>query len=456
MLGMHNPLLVFGPLALAVLALASVFSRASEARPAAPATNLRAADTKLKDSDHKRVGKAMGECIAAYLAREGRREAEAALRKAIEKKWKKAAKGSEPLSLTEDLGASLYHARNYSKARGVKKGKIAGFEVPVEFYGEDFVAEYELWAPSKYKAKQGPYPLIICLPGSTATPKEHLEERWHSSEVRDACILVALHMPPKEEHWGSLGVRGDPENAGGMGMLLSVFGDVGERFAVDVNRIFLVGEGPGGAEAAMRIGNSFPDRFAGVICISGDAADLAPDNFCNLPLFFAGGGSKATEFAGLTEKAGGLAAEVAPDATEADIWSWIGANPRRSNPERVVLLAGAPFPNKAYWIEIPPSDGTQVARLEAVADRDSNTITVTAKGITSLTIYYNDLIVDLDKPVKVILNGLTNEDLIPRNFNTMMDQIYKSRSDPGKIYTAVKSYDVPAAADDGDAQGGSD
>ena len=83
-------------------------------------------------------------------------------------------------------------------------------------------------------------------------------------------------------------------------------------------------------------------------------------------------------------------------------------------------------------------------RLTAKADRSSNTIDIQAEGITRVTLYLNDVLVDLDRNVKVIVNGVEHEQRISRNFNTMMEQIYRGRSDPSRIYTASRDYDIPA------------
>lgn len=422
-------------LLLALLLVGLPLSSAAAARPEAA----------LKDSEHKKAGKLIAECIDAYVARKGRRDAEVELRELIEgKKWTRAAGDRSPLALTEDLGRALYYSRNYSKAKGVKKGKVNTFEVPVGFYGPDYMTQYELWAPSKYNQKNGPYPVIFCLPGGGGTPAEHLEKRWGSSDVRDAAILVSIHLPAKEANWGSLGERNKPEEAGGIGILLSVFRDVQERYALDHDRVYIVGEG-GGVAAAMEIAGAFPDRFAGVGGIAGDAAEISPQNFSNLPVMLAGGGGKASAFEAAAKDAGIDTVRLEPEAKEGDFWAWMQANPRRANPAEVTLLAGTPFPNKAYWVEVPPRGEGPEALLEAKADRATNTVTVEAQGISQVTLFFNDVLLDLDAPVTVVLNGVKRSDLIPRNFNSMMDQIYKSRSDPGKIYTAFKAYDIPEA-----------
>jgi len=414
------------------------------------------AETVLKASDHKKIGALMRECIEAYVEKEGRRAAESELHKTIQKKWKKAADGRDPLALSDDLAASLWYAVEYSKVKGIKKGRVEEVEVEVPFYGKDFVATYAAWIPKKYSAKDRAYPVIFCIPDAGEDAEEHLKEYWSNTAIRDNAVLIAIQMPENTEHWGGLGVKDDPDNAGGVGLVLSIFKNVGSRYAIDFSRVFLAGRGIG-VDASMRIANSFPDRFAGIIGRTGDAAEMAPDNLSNLPCFFAGAGKRASEFIDAAKEKGFVEHKLQADATEADVWSWIEETTRRSNPEEITLVPGTPFPNKAYWLEVPSKQYSTETRITAKADRASNTITVTAVGIEQVTIYFNDTLVDMDKPVIVKCNDATHESTVPRNFSSMMEQIYRSRSDSGKLYTAFKTYDVPSTAvkaESGDTESG--
>lgn len=398
-----------------------------------------------KSSEHKKVGEKIGECITAYVERDGRREAEEDLSEYLEKKWSKAAKGRSPLSLSDDLGAALWFATDYTKVKGIKKGKVEETEIPVGFYGEDYVSTAAIWTPKKYSAKEK-YPVVICIPDAGERATDHLMKEWEDSDLRDKAILVALGMPENTENWGGLGEAGSSEKAGGAGVLLMTFRHMLENYAIDYDRVFLAGRGLG-VQAAMEIANSSPDRFCGLIGRVGDAAEVSPDNLRNLPTFFMGAGKRATAFAEKVKEAGYADCTVMPDAKLPDIAAWMETISRNSHPEEVILDPGSPYPNKAYWIQIPPSEYSDEARLTAKADRASNTITIEATGISSVEVYFNDSIIDMDKPVKVICNGAVNEDLVPRNFSTMMNMIYISRSDPGKFYTASRSYDIPAASD---------
>ena len=176
---------------------------------------------------------------------------------------------------------------------------------------------------------------------------------------------------------------------------------------------------------------------------TGDAGDTSHDNYRNLPVYFAGGGQKATAFADAMKDAGFAEAVVNPDGKEEDILAWVMATDRDATPTEVVLTPKLPFPNKAYWLEVPKTEEIEGRTIRAVVDRATNEITITAKHVSSVTIYLNDELLDMDLPVTVICNGVKNEDVIPRNFSTMMRLIYSARNDAGRIYTATRQYDVP-------------
>lgn len=414
---------------------------ASAALPTA-ATSLTAPlssqpDTLLKDSDHKKVGELMGACIEAYSEREGRRDAEAELKEAITKKWSKAAKGRDPLSLSDDLAAALWYANDYGKVKKIKKGRIDDFTVPLPMFGDDMVSDSAVWLPKKYAVKSQ-YPLVLCVPDEGEKPEDHLNTHWAQSDLRDNAILIALDMPDDSEHWGDSGKPGEA-------ILMLALRDAREKFAIDFDRVFLAGRGPGVA-AVMKIADRFSSRFCGIIGRTGDAADLQPENLSNVPCFFAGGGKLATDFAERTTGEGHAERVLKADGSVDDVWAWMQTVRRRSNPQEVFLIPGSPLPNSAYWLRVPPKEYAEGARISAKADRASNTITIEATGVDACTLSFNDTLVDLDKPVKVICNGSVNEDLVPRNFQTMMTMIYGARCEPGRVYTAEKNYDIPAAA----------
>lgn len=408
----------------------------------------RSIENQLKESEHKKVGEKIASCIEADIERNGKkRDAEDDLSSYLDKKWTKAAKKRSPLVLSDDIAAALWYVTDYTKIKGLKKGRITEMPVSIDYYGEGFTSTAAVWLPKKYSPKIQ-YPLVFCIPEPGIKPEAHLNDSWADSTVREGAILVAIEMPEDEANWGSPGDEGVP---GGFGILMRTFRQVQDTYAIDFDRVFLAGQGLG-VQAAMQIANLSADRFAGIIGRSGDAAEMAPNNLSNIPCFFAGGGKRVSAYAEQAKEVGGADCLVKADGKLTDVWSWMAEVKRNANPETVLLLPTGPTPTKAYWLEIVREDYPEGSKLKATADRASNTITIDANNIESVTIYLNDSIVDLDNPVKVILNGVEHEDMIPRNFNTMIQQIYKGRSDPGKLYTTRTEYDIPKPASD-DSEG---
>ncbi|TDJ70924.1 MAG: hypothetical protein E2O39_09245 [Planctomycetota bacterium] len=402
---------------------------------------LAAQDRQLKDRDLKDLGKQLANYVEAREADEDVWDAEESVKDALAKLQKKL-KGKDPLSLPADFGQAIWMSKKYEKAK-VKRGKVADVESDARIFGEQEF-EYTAWAPSKYSAKNGPYPLIISIHDEEpdTTPKSHIIEEWRDQDLRAGAIIVAPPMPEDFSIWS---VAGTAENPGGVAYVLTTFNDVSQKYAIDFDRVYLAGRGTGVA-AAIAIASLFPDRFAGVIGRAGDAGNTSPENFQNLPTYFAGGGGQATAFDTAIRSLGFDNCTLDPTGLGKDVWNWMQSHPRISNPMEVTLVPGAPFPNRASWIQVPPTDGQTAARIHATIDRATNTITVNGEGIDDFTIFLNDVLVDLDKPVIVICNGAENVDLIPRNLKVTLDMMYFARSDPGKVFVANKSYHLPPPA----------
>ncbi len=399
----------------------------------------------LRDRDHEGLGKLLATCIESLSnQRVDRVAAQAALREEFEKleKRRSGGTGERPmLALTKDLGRALWLAQGYAGQR-VRAGSVEAVDTTSPFRNK---VSYAVAVPGGYNPRRGDsYPLLLLLPdvptpGQPVGPQQFLTDNWVDSELRKSALLVAVGMPAKVEAWASLGEEGVP---GGVATLLTVLLEVTRKYAVDFDRIYLVGHGAG-VDAAMRIGAMFPDRFAGVIGRRGDAAEIAPGNFKNLPTLLTGAGARATAFEAAAKAAELDNVTLAADASEADVWKWAQEHPRRANPLEVVLVPGSPFPHKAYWLEVPASEGGSEVRIRAVADKTTNTIRLETKGVSEVTLFFNDDILDLDRPIQVISNGKEHpQEVIPRNFNTFLALIYGGRNDPGKLYVASKRYDV--------------
>lgn len=401
---------------------------------AAPA--LAAAGEELfKPADYEAVGKKVTSYIEAVRKTEGLDKAQEEVAKELEKIGKRIKR--DPLSLPGEMGKALWASFGYAKKSSVARGKVDTVEEPV-YWDEKAKMEYAVWVPSKYDPKKA-YPLILCIPDVGEKATDHLVQRWVDPQIRDAAILIAIPTPADAKTWLE-GITSTKET--GMGNVGFIYSRAIRTYAVDFDRIYLSGTGRG-VELALAYGASFPDRFAGVIGRSGDAGTVVAENMSNLPTYFAGAGAKATELADKLKTLGYDNATIQPEGKEAEIWSWIQSHPRVPNPTEVVLVVGTPAPNRAYWLEVRPTDGQGTPNVKAKIDRATNTITVEGEGVPKFTVHFNDLLVDLDKPVKVIANGTANERTVPRSLARTLDLILNSRTDPGKFYVASVEFDLP-------------
>jgi pimeloyl-ACP methyl ester carboxylesterase len=371
------------------------------------------------------------------------RHEESEVREALAKLQKKA-RGADPLAFPADIGAALWMSKDYKKAR-VKKGKVETSEA--EVFGSEF--EYTTWTPNDYNPGKNAYPLLLCIPDQGQAPQTHLIEDWVSAEIRDNCIVAVSGMPDDPALWGQ---SGEPGNPGGVAFVLTTFKQVMDSFAIDFDRVFLVGKGRGVA-AATAIAEMFPDRFAGVVGRGGGPEKVLPNNFRNLPTLFAGADASATEFQSSTAELGYENCSLLPEGKEVDVWGWMSELRRVANPAEVTLVPGTPFPKRAYWVEVPPlDDATRSARVTARIERETNTIRIEARGVPTVTVLFNDVLVNLDEPVHVGVNGVESVDQIPRDVVRTLDMILTATNDPGRIYVATKGYNVAAPAEEAEGK----
>ena len=311
----------------------------------------------LGERDHKDLAKHIQEYFDAAGDEEQKIDAKEGLREALEKIGKRLVeKGGDPLqgalARTKDLGQALRLARpmKSKKAGAILEGEAQAYGSPVA---------YKVWVPSTYKHSGEPFPALICLPGlgdtGPMTPDQFLTEYWNEALARtalDGALIAAVALPAEIDAWGAMtDSSGLP---GGIACTMATLANLRDNYAIDPDRLYLVGRGAAAA-TAVKLGGLYPHLFAGVVGQAGDAGTAGWANFSNLPTLFQGGGAEATAFS-----EGAAAFENCTLLSEAscdEIWAWMQEHPRVSNPTVVTLVPGAPIPYKAYWVEVPPIEG---------------------------------------------------------------------------------------------------
>lgn len=398
--------------------------------------------TELNDGDHRKLGRILNKYFGEKTAEKDREKAKSELIGELEKIGKKRGVKESgesvraALALTADLGKAIAYSTEYKNLRG---GKTITEKIEVG----DETFEYALLLPSSYKSTGAALPLVLCVPelkdGKPMSPTTFLQEQLLDPALRDGAILAAVEMPSDPATWSVIRTEGG--RMGGLYAIMKTLAEVRQSVAVDPDRVFVVGRQQGAA-AAMTIVGKFPHLFAGAAALAGDIGDISSTNFCNVPTFLQGG-AQSTTFEEQNKQAGYNNCTIKSDATPADFWSWAQQTVRVSNPAKIALEPEPLGAFKAYWIEFEPTEGLKGV-INATADKSSNTIKIDASGIRTITVYFNDAIVDLSKPVKIVLNGQEQEVEIARSVDDFLLLIGRGTSDAGKLYVATRPFDLSA------------
>jgi len=337
-----------------------------------------------------------------------------------------------------DLRRAAWLARG-SATKDVKKGKVTTEELRKGNFARAGL-EFAYRVPKDYDPKHASYPLLLVLPDAGEAPAEHIRTHWIGGDLLDHVLLVSPTMPADAATWDQVAVNGRPA---GLSHVLTVLDHALETFAVDFDRVYVVGFARSVA-AALAAGNHAPQRFAGVVGRAGDMGELAADNFTNLPTLFTHAGEHAGAFRHALRALGNEGCQIDAEDDEAAVWSWIQKHPRVAHPSSVTLVVGNPWPTRAYWLRIAPTEPAATAM--ATIDRPGNLIRISTHGVSQVTLYLDDELVDLEAPVRVLVNGNEQKLAIPRRLASALELWRDGTSDPACMYVAEASLEASAPA----------
>jgi len=391
-------------------------------------------ELKLKESDHKALSKLVGAYFSALNDEKGIFES---LQKLLEQiaATDKRLKGAKLLASVGDWEQVFrITTEDHLEETLKKKGEVTSTKLKSDSL------ELNIAYCTPKKAAKGALPLVLSVCDVGQSPSDNLNTNWNDPVVREGAILVALDLGKDTQ---SFGLFGSPTAPGGTFLIMTALRLVQREFPIDCNRRYLAGAGKGFA-AVEATATSYPHVFAGVIGI-GDVALADPgnlENFRSLPsLFLKGGdGVKAIE-AKLGEFGfSNCRLEAAGGVTEA--WDWIGKNPRSAYPDHVTFAPKIDQASSVYWVSLSGFQSSEKPHVDAKADRASNTITIDAQKVANVLVYLNDELVDLDKPVRFVINGTIHEQTVERNAPEMIKNQYHG-GDWGRVFMASVSQNVP-------------
>ncbi|MHC4960254.1 MAG: hypothetical protein ACYTGN_18020 [Planctomycetota bacterium] len=371
-------------------------------------------------------------------------------------------------SVMEDVATwqRLAAAQRAVGAKVAKKGKITEVKIKDHgFPGNIGTVTYYLYVPPGYDARRS-YPCIVCLPDNKAWPdaRKFIEEVWtsRSAAIRDGFIVVAPKPHTKGDRWSN------PNSlARAMITLRHVLGtwDATKKNggpAANPEQIFIDGEDLAAITAAR-----YAELFAGVVLRKANGRDVGRTDLRQagalngLPAYCVYKNKAEHKFAQKIKAANDktLMVETKDDKFlgEADEFAkWMASvidskdGVRTTQPHQIEYTVHESSFQRHYWINVLQFDASvkPAANFLAIADRAKNEVRVDVEGITRFELFLNDAIVDLNKPVKIVVvedgkDLLFSNDAQVRSLGVLLEELADSNQ-PWRVYPVKLEIDVAA------------
>jgi len=403
----------------------------------APAQDQSAREPQLRESDHKKYGKLVGDYFEALDEEKDINETMQKILDEIEKSEKRM-KGASMLAAVADW-EQIFRLATEDRLKGdlKKRGAVTETRLKSPRIQSDISIAYR----TPKRAPKEALPLILIACDSGESPAAHIEKHWNDETLQEAAYLVAIDLGSDTDSWG---VFGSPEAPGGPWILMTALGLLQQEFPVDTNKTFLVGSGRGFV-AALATAAVFPQVFAGLIGVGEVAvADKTPmANLRTVPSLLLGGGDGAKAIEAKAGELGYANCIIDPEGGVARAWEWIGATSRDAYPAQLTYSPPNDYARTVHWLSLGGFQSAEGPKVEATIDREKNTVTIQAEKVADLVVYLNDALVKLDEPVSFVVNGTMHEQVVTRNAPEMVRRQYQT-GDWGRVFTAYVQLDVPA------------
>ena len=223
---------------------------------------------------------------------------------------------------------------------------------------------------------------------------------------------------------------------------------------LDVNpdKVYLMGYSAGG-DGVWRIAPRMADHWAAASMMAGHPGDVRLESLRNLPFMIWCGALDAAYNRNqeCANRIGEMAAlhEADPegyvyeghivegkehwmDLEDAAAVPWMAKFRRNPTPDKVVWVQGDTMKSAFYWLGVPISQAEKGKKIEARID--GNTVEILSSDYTAATIYLNDKMMDLDKPVRVVFGDkVVFEGTVTRS-PAVMRQTLRERGDLSYVF----------------------
>ena len=360
--------------------------------------------------------------------------------------------GGSKASTDGSKSLSRAEAEKYSKdltAKWIADSRVAMADVYNSKVAKDGELEMPLWWTTYGTRPEGGYSLYISLHGGGGAPPRLNDQQWENQKRLYApqnAVYVAPRAPWNTwDLWFHEGI--DPLYEQVIRMCVAY---------LDVNpdKVYIMGYSAGG-DGVWREAPRMADHWAAASMMAGHPGDVSLVNLRNTPfMIWCGGNDSAYNRNKECADRGVVMDELQKGDPEGYIhkttivegaghWmnrvdtaavAWMAPYTRNTAPKKVVWRQADVLRKAFYWIEAPKD---QLARDKEVRlEVKGNRIVIEKCDYPSVTLWLNDRIVNLDKPVQVEYVGKTLFKGKLQRSAALMQESLAQRNDPGFIFPA--------------------
>lgn len=289
------------------------------------------------------------------------------------------------------------------------------------------------------------YPLYISLHGGGEAEAEVNDQQWENQKRLYGDVEGIYFVPRAPTNSWDMWHQSYMDD-----FLCQIVNFAIVNLGVDFRRIYILGYSAGG-DGVYNLASRLSDRFAAAAMMAGHPGDAQIENLRNLPFaLYVGENDTAYNRAGLVvewlrayqrlngEDPDGFNYNINiyegkghwMDGLDGAAIGWLANYSRVANPSRVIWVQDDVLHTRKYNLEVrEPEPGY---RVEQRVDVQNNTIYIFSEHYREVTIWLDDYILDLDKPVVVIFNGrevfrdmvLRSEGNIAESIQGRLDHFY--------------------------------
>ncbi|HVG02995.1 MAG TPA: hypothetical protein VM842_08890, partial [Nitrospira sp.] len=328
--------------------------------------------------------------------------------------------------------------------------------------------QYSLSVPQSYEPIRD-YALVVCLHGAGFTGEAYLD-RW-KTRLGEGYLLVCPTYPA-----GAWFTRRAED------LVLETVRAVQRRYRIDPNRIFLSGMSNGGIGAWL-IGMHHAPLFAGLAPMASGIDDvLFPflENLRTTPVYIIHGSQDQVMPVELSRKLAGELKNMGypfiyrehdrthpmagghffPREELPDLVKWFDSQRRNAAPKALTVVRDASHLLPFGWVRIDATDQIASFSEDLVDKRDEsirrrsyarltaritapNQIEIQTDRVRQYTLFLNEDLIDLSKPVVITTNGMPSFEGMVTPQTEMLLRQTRLRQDPRQLFPAHLTLSVP-------------